>query len=147
MIDFKTITNENLDESVKTFLEENKFTGDETAALVGLSIGDKFTLKELKKVQTQEHPDGKFEISEDLVMYPLVGVTDADILVGAKHFAKCIGLSHYEDKPRFTRKVSDVTKFMLWLIAKQFTFEVLNIKEEPKDGYTKKTITLRIVEE
>ena len=147
MIDFKTITNENLDESVKAFLEENKFTGEETAALVGLSIGDKFTLKELQKVQTEDNPDGKFVISESLTMYPLVGVTDADVLVGAKHFAKCIGLSQYPEKPKFTRKVSDVTKFMLWLIAKQFTFEVLNIKEEPKEGYTKKTITLRIVEE
>jgi hypothetical protein len=145
MIDFKTLTEENLDESVKAFLEANKFSGDETAALVGLSIGDKFTLKELKKVQTEDHPDGKFEISKDLTMYPLVGVTDSDILVGAKHFAKCIGLSEYEDKPKFTRKVADVTKFMLWLIAKQYEFEVLNIEEEPKDGYTKKTITLCLV--
>jgi hypothetical protein len=146
MIDFKTLNSESLDESVKAFLTENNFSGNETAALVGLSIGDKFTLKGLQKVQTEDNPDGKFVISESLTMYPLVGVTDTDILVGAKHFAKCIGLSEYEDKPKFTRKVEDVTRFMLWLIAKQFTFEVLNIQEEQKDGYVKKTITLRIVQ-
>lgn len=145
MIDFKTLIDGNLDESVNTFLTENGFSGNETAALVGLSIGDKFTLKGLQKVQTEDNPDGKFVISESLTMYPLVGVTDTDILVGAKHFAKCIGLSDYENKPKFSRNIKDVTKFMLWLIAKQFTFEVLNIKEEQKDGYVKKNITLRIV--
>lgn len=145
MIDFKTLTDANLDESVQAFLTENGFSGTEISALVGLSIGDKFTLKGLQKVQTDDNPDGKFVISESLTMYPLVGVTDTDILVGAKHFAKCIGLSDYEDKPKFSRNIKDVTKFMLWLIAKQFTFEVLNIQEEQKDGYVKKTITLRIV--
>jgi hypothetical protein len=145
MIDFKTLTDENLDASVQAFLTENGFSGTEISALVGLSIGDKFTLKGLQKVQTDDNPDGKFVISESLTMYPLVGVTDTDILVGAKHFAKCIGLSDYEDKPKFSRNIKDVTKFMLWLIAKQFTFEVLNIQEEQKDGYVKKTITLRIV--